>query len=359
MALMLLLVACSGTTTTAQPGATSPPLAPTPAPTFIPAAAPKPTPTRLPLINVDDMMGLYPQQTVFVATPDHVSAVTLLNHFTRYRIATTGAAQVAAQPTGRWLYLLDTDSPESHRLRAFDVPTGTERAALGGIADVAQGGHALSMATDGRVLVLKADTGHAWVDAYEAVTLRPLEPVMEGSGCGDRLLTSGSRLAIVCRSTGEIAVDDLRGTHTKIDGGLSNLVAAALGDDGTLYVATADQHLARLAASASKLVSLAWPSEWSGTVLGDGLALAQGGASAVIAESSDDGAWLRVFATNNMAQRKSLRLAGAPQGGVLTLWPFAYYAVDATVRHVDLTSGLLETMTEVGAGARPGAVVNG
>jgi hypothetical protein len=45
----------------------------------------------------------------------------------------------------------------------------------------------------------------------------------------------------------------------------------------------------------------------------------------VIAERLGDGAWLRVFAMNNPAQRKSLRLAGVPQGGVVALWPFAYY----------------------------------
>jgi hypothetical protein len=60
-----------------------------------------------------------------------------------------------------------------------------------------------------------------------------------------------------------------------------------------------------------------------------------------------------------MAQRNSFRLAGVPRGGILILWAFAYYALDGTIRHVDLTSGLLETMAEVGAGAVPGAVVNG
>jgi hypothetical protein len=29
-----------------------------------------------------------------------------------------------------------------------------------------------------------------------------------------------------------------------------------------------------------------------------------------------------------------------------------------TIRHIDLNSGLLETMTEVGVGAMPGAVAN-
>ena len=41
------------------------------------------------------------------------------------------------------------------------------------------------------------------------------------------------------------------------------------------------------------------------------------------------------------------------------MWPFAYYAVSSTIRHVDLTSGLLETMADVGPEAALGAVVNG
>ena len=78
-----------------------------------------------------------------------------------------------------------------------------------------------------------------------------------------------------------------------------------------------------------------------------------------MAEPSDDAAWLRVLSTTDVKERKSLRLAGVPTAGVLVMWPFAYYTVDTTVRHVDLTNGLLETMTEVGAGAVPAAVVNG
>ena len=364
-ALALSLVACDGTTS-GQRAASSPP-APAASPTAAPiSVAPAPTnvaatPTNVTPtpINVDDMMGLYPQQTVFVAAADHVTAVTLLNHFTRYRIATNGAAQVSADSTGQWLYLLDAETPRSHRLRAFDVPSGAERALQADIAGVAaEGRRVLSAAVAGRVLVLKSDARHAWVDAYEALTLRPLGAVMDTPGCGDRLLASGRRIAIVCLSTGEIVVDDLRGNQAAIDGALPNLVAAAMADDGTLYVATADQRLAVVAAGAVKLASVPWPSEWSGAVLADGLAVAQGGAFGVIAERTDDGAWLRVFATDNLARRTSLRLDGMPQGGVLALWPFAYYTVDRAVRHVDLNSGLLETMTEVGAGAVPGAVVN-
>jgi hypothetical protein len=355
-AVLLSLVACDGTSH-GQPDATSAPFAPAAAPTRAPTAAPTP----IPLINVDDMMGLYPQQTVFVASSDRVTAVTLLNHFIRYRIPTNGVAQVSSDRTGQRLYLLDAEeAPGSHRLRAFNVATGSELAAHSAIADIVlEDRRVLATLIDGRVLVLKSDAQHAWVDAYEALTLRPLGQIMEKPGCGDQLITSARRVAIVCMSTGEIAVDDLRGNHAEINATLPNLVAAAMADDGTLFVATADQHLATVGSGATELANLQWPSEWSGTVIPDGIAVAQGSTSTVIAERTDDGAWLRVFTTNNIARRKSLRLAGVPQGGVLALWPFAYYTVDSTIRHVDLDSGLLETMAEVGAAAVPGAVVNG
>jgi hypothetical protein len=344
-AVVLSLVACGGNTGQGQAS---------PSRTHGHAASPTGTP-----INVDDMMGFYAQQTVFVATTDHVSAVTLLNHFTRYRIATNGVAQVSTESTNQWLYLLDVGTPASYRLRTFDVSTGREQAVRPGITGVAANGRVLATAIDGRVLVLKSDPRHVWVDAYEVFGLRPLGAVMEKPGCGDRLLASAGRVAIVCLATGEIVIDDLRGTRTTIAGTVPKLVAAAMADDGALYVATADQQLAAVTAGATKLVGLPWPSEWSGTILTDGLAVAKGQPVVVIAERTDDGAWLRVMATTTPApQRKSFRLAGVPQGGVLALWPFAYYAVDRTIRHVDLNTGLLETMTDVGPGAMPGAVAN-
>ena len=359
--LALLLVGCGGATG-GQPQTNSPRQTVTPAPNQTPRPVATAAATPIPLINVDDMMGMYPQQTLFVATSDHVSAITLLNHFTRYTIATQGVAEVSADRSGRRLYLLDAESPGLRRLRVFDVPTGTQRALLAGITDVAEGRHALGLATDGRVLVLKSDTTHAWVDGYQADTLQSLGAVMQGPDCSDRLLTSASRIAMVCTSSGEVALDDPRKTKAVVEGALPHLAAAAMAENGTLYLATADEHLAVLGAGASKLVEITWPSEWSGTVLADGLAVAQGGTSGtsiVIAETNADGAWLRVSAGNDLIQRTSLRLAGVPHGGVLAMWPFAYYAVDSSIRHIDLTSGLLETMAEVGAGAVPGAVVNG
>ncbi len=344
-ALVLPLVACGGNS---GQGVASPTHAHT-------RTAP---PTGTPLINVDDMMGFYTQQTVFVATMDHVSAVTLLNHFTRYQIATNGLAQVSIEGTSQWLYVLDAGTAGSHRLRVFDVSGGSERAVRTGIAGVAADRRALSTAVDGRVLVLKSDSRHAWIDAYEALTLRPLGAVLEKPGCGDRVLASGGRIAIVCLASGEITIGDVREGHPSIDGPLPHLVAAAMADDGTLYVATEDQHLAVAAIGATKLMSLPWPREWSGTVLADGLVVVQGGAAVAIAVRSDEGAWLRVLTTTTMAERKSVRLAGVPQGGVIALWPFAYYTIDRTIRHVDLNTGLLETMAEVGSGAIPGAVAN-
>jgi hypothetical protein len=340
-AVVLSLAACGGNTGQASPS-----------PTHGHAASPTGTP-----INVDDMMGFYAQQTVFVASSDHVSAVTLLNHFSRYQIPTNGVAQVSTEITSQWLYLLDAGTPGSYRLRVFEVSTGTQRTLRTGITGVAADRRVLATASDGRVLVLKSDARHAWVDAYEALALRPLGAVLEKPGCGDRLLAKGNRVAIVCLATGEIVIDD-RGNRATIGDTFPKLVAAAMDDEGTLYVATADQQLAAVALGTTKLVGLPWPSEWSGTVLADGLATGAQGAAIIIAERTDDGAWLRVIEQTHRAHRKSFRLAGVPQGGILALWPFAYYAVDRTIRHVDLNTGLLETMTDVGPGAMPGAVAN-
>jgi hypothetical protein len=186
---------------------------------------------------------------------------------------------------------------------------------------------------------------------------------MEKPGCGDRVLASGSRVAIVCLATGQIAVDGLRGGGTTlIDGALPQLAGATMMDDGTIYVVTKDRQLAVVSPNATKLSPLPWPGEWTGTVLPDTIAAATGSSSIVLAQLADDGAWLRTYASNNLSQRQSLRLAGrldgAPQFGLLALAPFAYFTSGGSVRHIELGSGMLETMTEVGQGATVVAVVN-
>lgn len=347
----IALVACGGAVTRTFGPASSAPSR---------AALASPTQT----INVDDMMGLYAQQTVFVADVERVSAITLLNHFTRYAILTRGKAQVATDTTGAssWLYVLDGVEDATARLRTFDLGTGTERASRGDIGRVASA-RAIVTVGDGRVLVLKADARHAWIDAYERLTLKPLGTVMEKAGCGDRLLASQARLAIVCLATGEIAVDALRGFGTTVvDPSMPGLAGAAMGRDGTIWAVTADRQLAAVPADAVSLRRLVWPTAWTGTVLPDGIALATGADSVVFAQADTDGSWLRVLATTVVVPRTSLRLAGrltgAPQFGILALYPFAYFTSGGSVRHVEIQSGMLETMTELGPGATIAAVVD-
>jgi outer membrane protein assembly factor BamB len=361
-AVSLAIVACGGGGDAQRLGAASPPR----------SAA---TATATQPYNLDDMMGLYAQQTVFVADGEKVSVITLLNHFTRYTIPTRSKAQVASDAYATFgtppsnspglFYVLDGIETGAGRLRAFDLLNGAERASRSEIGSVASPHRALGIAIDGRVLVLKADGRHAWIDAYEAGTLKPLGSVMEKAGCGDRLLVSGSRVAIVCLETGQIAVDGLRGGGTAlIDGSLPGLAGAAMSDDGTIYAVTADRKLAVISPGAPKLSPLPWPSEWTGTVLPDTLAVTAGpsAGTVMLAQLAEDGAWLREFASNNVSQRQSLRLAGrtsgAPQFGLVALSPFAYFASGGSVKHVELNNGMLETMTEVGQGATVVAVVN-
>jgi hypothetical protein len=322
------------------------------------SSVPTVTPT-LPVVNVDDMASMYAQQTVLVTSADHVSAVTLLNHFIRYQIPTQGVAEVKADLGARWLYVLDDDGQGARRLGIFDLSSGTQRAALDGIAYVPAGRHDLGAAADGRVLVLKSDASRAWVDGYQPDTLQSSDEIMQGSACSDRLLTSAGRLAMVCSSTGEVTLGTLRGTSARIMLGLAGVVGAAIAGDGALFLLTADEHLAMVPPGSATPVLLDWPDAWSGSVVAESLAAVQSGTQIVIAQTNADGAWLRVTTPKDTSQRQSLRLAGVPDGGIVAMWPFAYYAVGASIRHVDLTSGLLETMAEVGPEAAAGAVVNG
>ena len=364
-----LLLAAAATLVVACGGGDTRRLAPAAASPTQSAAVASPTQP----INLDDMMGFYPQQTVFVADVDGVSAVTLLNHFTRFTIATRGIAEVAVDVSavsGSWFYVLDgIEAAMAHvegatvRLRAFDIGTGIERASRTGIGIPASPSRAMTTAADGRVLVLRVDARHAWVDAYERLTLKPLGAVMEKAGCGDRLLVSASRTAIACLQTGEIAVDALRGAGTTvIDPPMPGLAGVAMAQDGTIYAATAARQLAIVARGGTLVAPVPWPAAWTGTVLPDGIAVATGAESAVIAQTDTDGSWLRVLATNVLAPRASLRLAGrltgAPQGGVMALYPFAYFASGGSIRHVQIDSGMLETMTGLGQGATIAAVVD-
>jgi len=350
---LLVLAACGTDVARGAPSASAAPAARTPSPT--------------PTINVDDMMGQFAQQTVFVVTSERVAAITLLNHFTRYEIPTNGTPQVALDATGAWLYVLDGPAGAA-RLRTFDVPNGTERASSAGIAgarvdiaNVASDRHALATAIDGRVLVLKSDGTRAWVDAYEALSLRPLGTLFAGpnGGCADRLLSSGSRIAVLCDRSGDIAYLDVRGDRGIVEGTLPGIVAATMTEDGTIYLGTGDGALASVPIGGTKKVArISWPSDWARTLLPDALAVSQGW---LLVAQQGDAPYLRMFQLSDQSHRQSTLLSGTPQGGILALWPFVYYTqiADRCVHHVDLIQGLLEVMRcDIGTNARPGAVAN-
>lgn len=347
----ILLVACGS-------GGTRPLGAASQTPARVAVASPTPT------FNMDDMMGFYPQQTVFVADAEKVSAVTLLNHFTRYAITTRGKAQVATDTArdGGVLYVLDGVESAAVRLRSFDLGTGVERASRSDVGPAAVQ-RAIATAGDGRIVVLKSDARHSWVDAYSPLTLKPLGTVMETSGCGDRLLASQTRLAIVCLSTGEIAVNELHGGPTAVLGPvMPGLAGAAMGYEGTIYAVTSDRRFATAGYGETVLTPVRWPAAWTGTVLPDGLAIANDSATAVIAQTDTDGSWLRVMAMRVVAPLASQRIAdrttGAPQWGIMAFYPFAYFTSGGSVRHVQIDTGMLETMTELGQGATIVAVVD-
>lgn len=350
----ILVVGC-GTGGTLPRGSASP------APNRIAAASPTPT------FNMDDMMGFYAQQTVFVADIEKVSAVTLLNHFTRYTIPTRGKAQVVADGSMpgpvTWLYVLDGLDQPPIRLRTFDLGTGVERASRAVSGGVASTHRSMVSIGDGRVLVLKRDATRSFVDSYERLTLKPLGTVLSKPGCGDRLLASPARIAIACLETGEIAVAGSTGTTmTVLQPELAGLAGVAMTDAGAIYAVTTERQLEVSGPGDTRLAPIPWPAGWSGTVLPDGIAVATGSARLVIAQTDTDGSWLRVLSTNVLAPQASLQLAGrlgaAPQFGIVALSPFAYFASGGSVRHVQIDTGMLETMTEVGQGATIVAVAD-
>ncbi|MBI3522732.1 MAG: hypothetical protein HY071_06465 [Chloroflexi bacterium] len=345
---ILSLVACGSGAARAVPAATA-------SATHDQHAA---TPSATPLINVDDMMGFFAnQQTVFVVSDGWVRAVTLLNHDVRYEIAVGGPAQVAVDQGGTWLYVLDLDkSTGTSRLRTFDVAAGSERARATEISGVASDRRALA-AVANKVYVLKTEASdkRSWVDSFEALTLKPAGTIAEKAGCADRLLATVARIALVCRTDGTMAVGFTVGGGRPVDRAFPGIAGATMADDGTIYVVTSAGALAAVPSGSDHLADLPLPSDWIGTVLPDTL-VATGG-YVVLAQQANV-PYARMWLSSNMAQRRSWQLSGTPQGGMLALWPFAYFTVDRSVRHIDLGTGALETMTDIGANAMLGAIAS-
>jgi len=342
---VLLILACGGAATL-------------PAPSQSPAAgtnAPAPTAT----IDVSDMMGPFSSATFFVVASDGVRAIALLNHYTRYTIPTTGEAQVATSIDGK-LFVVD-EAPNGTRLRSFDMATGSERGSRieNGRRLLATGtGHG-AVASDpasGSLVALFDSDGRRIAEAFDPATLQPLGRRLD-SDCGDRLLVGGGRTAVACYDRGVLRIAEGTSGATTFtwDPALGPLVAAALLPGGTALVGRSDGTLARLAADARDGDRLA--AFRDGSLVRDGLAAADKATFVAALSTGDAKIGVSTGAGRAGVVHISLPRGEQPVGGIVALWPFAYWVSGKDARHVDLAQGFAETMSSMVATARvlPGA----
>lgn len=332
LACALVLATCGGSAPAAAPSATS--------------AASAPSPNYL-----DLMMGAAPEATVFVVSGRDLLAVTLLNHFVRYRLPVAEEAQVATSPDGARLYVVDQPG-EVVRLRRFDVLTGELRAErrepLDGHPVVRTGGARGAVAVDQqRVLVLRAATSGLLVHAYDAVSLQPLDTPAKNEGCAQRILASAHGYALVCLGGEGVYLfwDD----GARQGGGIASvagpLVGAAMSSEGRIATAQAsgDVHLVRPRNTSAERFE---PRNWVKAPLArDGIAWADE-FTLVIAEGTAESAIPRIRVVDVTTLRVRLFDISATANGILAWGPFAYW-VDAGgsgIYHVDLASGLVERM---------------
>jgi hypothetical protein len=321
-----------------------------------PTTAAAPTTT----IDVSDMMGALPAATFFVVTDEGVKAIALLNHATRYTIPTSGEVQLAASIDGR-LYVADHPT-NGARLRWFDMATGSERATRqeSGRKLVATGiGHG-ALASDpatGSLVTLFDEGGRRFADAFDPTTLQSRGRRLD-SDCGDRLLVGGGRTGVVCYDRGILRISD--GT-TGIAGftwepALGPLVAAAMLPGGTVLAGRADGTLARLAPDTRDAERFAPTRE--GSLVRDGLAVADKGTFVAALSTGDPKIGVSIVSGRIGVVHISLPRGEQPVGGILALWPFAYWVSGKDARHVEIAQGFAETMTSMVSSARvlPGAV---
>jgi hypothetical protein len=339
---VLLILACEGAATLPAPSQKPPAAAPTAA------------------IDVSDMMGAFPAATFFVVADDGVKAIALLNHATRYTIPTSGEVQLATSIDGR-LYVAD-EAANGTRLRWFDMASGSERASRleSGRKLLATGiGHG-SLASDpatGSLVTLFDEGGRRVADAFDPTTLQPLGRRLD-MDCGDRLLVGGGRTAVACFDRGILRIADgaTGATPFTWDPALGPFVAAAMLPGGTVLAGRNDGTLARLAADTRDGERLA-PFR-DGILVRDGLAVADKGMFVAALSTSDPKIGISIVSGRIGVVHISLPQGEQPVGGILSLWPFAYWVSGKDARHVDLSQGFAETMSSIVTSARvlPGAV---
>ncbi len=303
------------------------------------------------------MMGAAPAATVFVVTPREVVAVTLLNHFARYRIPVGANAQVAMSTDGAHLFVAEDDGTMM-RLRWFDVGSGTERATV-----LDRGGELLrtpigrgAMAHDarlGRLLVLKQRGDGVGVDAYDDFTLRPFGTISKKAGCADTMLASPARFAVVCKSVAELTVGTDQGIEYVRAQPTPGLVGAAMTADGTILLVTRDGVIRRVAAGGTRVETL--PGDALGRIAPDGVAFDGGRLVVALAEEDERGS-VAVLPARAGLVPLVLRLP-KHSGGLLVQGRFAYFLTAKGIQHIDLDTGLVEVMAgPFDKDASPGAV---
>lgn len=295
-------------------------------------------------VNVDDMMGSVRSATVFAQVGDHIHAVTLLNHFVRYRIPVGARPHAVVSRDGDRVYVADRVDGRT-RLRALDVRSGVELVTTTIADEVAGDGSLVMDRSDRLLLLLVAGTG-VRVDAIDARSLG-VTGSLSKAPCGERLLASESRIAVVC-SNGTVGIDTFVG-HTYVQVPDAPVIAAAMLPDGTIVLGTASGTIYRVPSGKTSLE--AGPGCAPGSIVPGGIAAAAGPG-----HQSDDGDGFVVFSRSGETTlaavhepRAGARTAGpfavsARGGQVLALWPFAYFRGDRGIWHVDLRSGLLERM---------------
>lgn len=333
LACALVLAACGG--------AAAPSGAPSPA--TAPGAAASPTATVDPNLYLM-MMGALPEATVFVVSGREIVAVTLLNHFVRYRIPVADGAQLAVSADGARLYVAEP-VPGGIHFKWFDTLTGSLRVSRlesGALAGTGRGRGAL--AEDGQNLYVleQRDDGNLVVQTYDGLDLRPARQPLVTDGCADRLLSvSLGRVAVVCQR-GAVTIFGTQG-HTRVAWRPQLTAAAIWWGTGEIAGVNLAGEISRIRSGATALEELT-PAEWVKTAVAlDGLAYADQYTLILVQDEPRP----RIHVIDTVMERfRSFGLPNRPANGILASGQFAYW-VDrdgSGVYHVDVRSGLVEKM---------------
>jgi hypothetical protein len=161
------------------------------------------------------------------------------------------------------------------------------------------------------------------------------------SQCGDRLLASPSRIAIVCGLAGRIAIVDETAGFS-VPG--APIVASAMVGDGTIVVGTESGAVYRVPKGSTTPVP--GPELERASIVGGGIASSTQDRFVVVTAANGEASARAYIASTGLltAGPYALRM---PASHVVALWPFAYFGSDRGIYHVDLQTGLLERMQQL------------